>query len=94
MVSALRTNYNITEDSDIIKNYIVDFHKNLFGADRSVRSELSVLSRVILSLVFIEENCTLTTMPLKIEIKDILFSMNQNNASDPDGFGGIFYTFY
>lgn len=39
-------------------------------------------------------NYLLTRIPSHEEIKMVVFSLNQDNAPGPDGFGGVFYKMY
>jgi len=42
-------------------------------------------------LVSSEENMMLIKCPNFLEIKNVVFNLNSNSASGPDGFGGVFY---
>lgn len=39
-------------------------------------------------------NVMLTMLPSSMEIKQVVFNMNLDNAPDPNGFGALFYQTY
>ncbi|KAF9603525.1 hypothetical protein IFM89_036798 [Coptis chinensis] len=49
------------------------------------------MMNLIPNLVTVEDNATLSAMPTKDEVRDVVFAMDANSAPGPDGFQGIFY---
>jgi len=46
------------------------------------------------NLVNDQTNNLITLMPSEIEIHDVVYALNKDGASGPDGFGAIFYHTY
>lgn len=45
----------------------------------------------ILALIYEEDNLEMGTMPVVEEVKRVVFSLNADSASGPDGFSGQFF---
>ena len=73
--------------------HIINHFQSTFTvANNCIRNDL--ISKTIPSLVSVDENRMLLWVPHREEIKDALFSLNEDVAPGPDGFGGHFYQIY
>lgn len=76
-----------------IENHILDFYKGLFTTDNNCQCN-DLISRIIPNIVSAEDNIMLTNLPSKEEVKNVVFSKNNDGAPGPDGFNGHFYQRY
>ena len=54
--------------------------------------DYSLVVDIVPSLVALEDNLTLTRMPLVDEIRVVIFDMDPFSSPGPDGFTGRFFT--
>jgi len=94
-IHRLRIDNEVTEDSKLIGDHILDFYKNLYAKSISNVSDTSnmedFIGYYIPELVSSEENMMLIKCPEFLVIKTVVFNLNGNSAPGPDGFGGVFY---
>ena len=85
----------VTRDPKLIEEHILDFYKTLYA--ESISHDLDIdnmedfIGTYIPPMVSSEENMMLIKCPNFLEIKNVVFNLNSNSASGPDGFGGVFY---
>ena len=75
----------------------MDFYTKLYAESISNVQDTSnmddFIGTYIYELVSSEENMMLIKCPEFMEIKNVVFNLNGNNAPGPDGFGGVFLSF-
>jgi len=92
-IHRLQIDNEVIEDPKLIEDHILDF----FFYAESISNVLDIsnmkdfIGTYILELDSYEENMMLIKCPDFLEIKNVVSNLNGNNASGPDGFGGIFY---
>ncbi|KAL6182579.1 hypothetical protein ACLB2K_043998 [Fragaria x ananassa] len=89
-ITLLRDGDQVLQDPHYIQNHIVDYYKNLF-TKHAEYEDSGLVSKVIHSMVTLEENTMLTSVPLSEEIWAAVKSMDPDSASGPDGFNGYFF---
>lgn len=72
----------------------MNLYQNLFIANVSFLQDFSLVENFIPKLVDDDMNAFLTLLPSLDEIKVAVFSLNNDSAPGPDGFGETFYQFY
>lgn len=90
----LRNGYEILTDPEKIALHMVDYFKILFVAKISLMQNLSLVESSIPCLVNADMNTLLTLLPSPDEIKDDVFSLNNDIAPGPHSFGAYFYQTY
>jgi len=94
-IHRLQIGNEVTEDPKLIEDHILDFYKNLYAESISNVSDTSnmedLIGCYIPELVSSAENMMLIKCSDFLEIKTVIFNLNGNSASGPDGFGGVFY---
>ena len=88
---SLVINNSLVMDDSTIDAHVIDYFSTLFTAPTLAFRDYSFVREVIPTLVHDEDNCLLLRVPLDLEIKDIVFGMDQNSAPGPDGFSGVFF---
>jgi hypothetical protein len=79
----------ITTDEEL-ELFIVEYFKSIFCGDNSCTAN-NMIQNCIPSLVSLEDNRLLTSIPSADEVKSAVFTMNGDGAPGPDGFSGFFY---
>ena len=94
-IHRLRIDNEVTEDSKLIKDHILDFYKNIYVESISNVPDTSnmedFISSYIHELISSKENTMLIKCPFFLEIKTVVFNLNGNSAPGPNSFGGVFY---
>lgn len=80
----------ILDSVPAIESHIVDYFSSLDSLNSS-SVDNGLVEQVIPSLVSSDDNSMLTNLPSMEEVRNAVFSMNNNSAPDPDGFGSCFY---
>jgi len=97
-IHRLRIDNEVIEDSKLIEDHILDFYTNLYAESISnvqdTRNMKDFIITYILELVSSDENMILIKCPEFLEIKNVVFNLNDNSVPGPDSFGGIFYHSY
>lgn len=82
----------ITEPIDI-EVHVFNYFTSIFSVDNNcVQNDM--LDRCVPCLVSDEDSHNLLRLPLRNEIKDAVFDLNEDGAPGPDDFGGHFYHTY
>lgn len=82
----------MVDDSEVIASHVVEFYKALFNVDQSMfYPNFSVMDDFILSLVIMDDNAMLYTIPTSKAIKCTLFKMDASSAPILDGFSSMVY---
>jgi len=94
-INCLRIDNEVIEDPKLINDHILDFYKNLYAESISNVQDTNnmecFIGTYISELVSSEDNMMLNKCPDFLEIKNVVFNLNGNNALGPNGFDGIFY---
>lgn len=78
-------------DREGIQNVICNYYKQLFGKQTEKKVTMGVNTWGRSGRLTEEDNMLLTRPFTEEEIKEAVFSMKENSAPGPDGFGVIFY---
>lgn len=76
----------------VMANLAVNYFTSFFYFANGVHS--SDLIDIISSLVIDPMNTILSSIPSSYETKAVVFGLKKESASDPNGFGGIFFQTY
>ncbi|KAI5421141.1 hypothetical protein KIW84_044836 [Lathyrus oleraceus] len=80
-------------DGDRHTRHTLNHYQNLFSA-KNVLQGNNLINDAIPHLMDDYVNRTITLAPSPEEIKNVVFSLNKDNALAPDGFDGFFYQTY
>ena len=80
----------MVSDDLAIQDYIIQFYTNLFSAPK-VDRDFSKVKDLISHLVSHADNILLLKVPLDLEIKEVVFSMDPHSALGLDRFTSLFY---
>ncbi|KAG5615181.1 hypothetical protein H5410_015005 [Solanum commersonii] len=80
---------NWVEGTTQVADAAVNFFTNLFKAEPTEKD--SNIFNLVERFVTIKDNNNLNSLPTLQEIKDTVFSIDSDNASEPDGLNGKFY---
>lgn len=92
-LSLLKLGESILYSTNAIESHVVDYFSSLYSVN-SACVDNGLVEQVIPSLVSIDDNSMLTNLPSMEEVRNAVFSMNNNSALGPDGFGSCFYQTY
>ncbi|XP_019451901.1 PREDICTED: uncharacterized protein LOC109354000 [Lupinus angustifolius] len=92
-MSLIKSGDVLLTDHDAIGSHVLDYYTNLFASPNFVTSK-NLIQEVIPSLVNEADNLMISSIPSDVEIKSVVFDMNEDSAHGPDGYGGegSFYT--
>ena len=89
-ISILKNGDEILSTTEAIESHVLNYFNNIFAVSESYE-ENDLPDRLIPSLVTLEDNTMLTTVPSSDEVKRAVFDLNGDSAPGPDGFSGHFY---
>lgn len=91
-ISKLKKDEDILQSVVDIENDIICYYSSLFGSDNAC-SNNGLIEEVISPLVPAKDNIMLTNLTSE-EVRDVVFALNSDGASSPNGFGAFFYQKY
>jgi len=94
-IHRLRIDNVVIENPKLIEDHILYFYRNIYD-DYNPNTQTTgnmedFIGTYIPAMVSFKKNIMLIKCPGYLEIKNVVFNLNGNNASGPDGFGGVFY---
>lgn len=89
-ISLLRNGNETMTGLEQIDLHTVDYFKNLFATNVYLMQDFSLVDSIIHCLVNAEMNTLLTLLPSLDEIKDVVFSLNNDSASGSRQFRRVF----
>lgn len=92
--SMLKNEDNLVTDRKEIADCSVNYFQTLFSPNYSILQDLKMVDDTISSLVDDIMNAILTMIHSLEEIFDVVFSLNKDNAPDPNGVEAVFYLTY
>jgi len=92
-ISSIRIEEEIVTDPQRISNHIVNYYKHLFSSN-FVLQDLLLVNEVIPKIIEDHTNNLLTMLLSIEEIKVAVFSLNNEGAPSPGGFGASFFHHY
>ncbi|XP_019455087.1 PREDICTED: uncharacterized protein LOC109356210 [Lupinus angustifolius] len=90
-MSLIKSGDELLTNHDAKASHVLDYYTNLFASPNFVTSN-NLIQEVISSLVNEADNLMISSIPTDVEIKSVVFYMNEDSALGPDGYGGSFYT--
>ncbi|KAI5435506.1 hypothetical protein KIW84_022072 [Lathyrus oleraceus] len=93
-LSMLKNEDNLVTDRKEIADCSVNYFQILFSPDYSILQDLKMVDDTISSLVDDIMNAILTMIHSLEEIFYVVFSLNKDNAPDPNGVEAVFYLTY
>lgn len=73
-----------------LEQQVLQYFSNIYASENNCTPN-DLIRRTIPSLVSPEDNCFLTNIPTREEVKEAVFNMHGEGAPGPDGFGGLFF---
>lgn len=89
----MKINGDICLDQSLIVDHVVSCYEDLYSS-RGVEGNYDDLLDPIPSLVTVADNEYLTAVPTADEVKAAVFSLDPSSAPAPDGYTGVFFTFF
>ncbi|XP_019432511.1 PREDICTED: uncharacterized protein LOC109339510 [Lupinus angustifolius] len=90
-MSLIKSGDVLLTDHDVIASHVLDYYTNIFASPNFVTPN-NLIQEVIPSLVNEADNLMISSIPTDVEIKSVVFDMNEDSAPGPDGYRGSFYT--
>ncbi|XP_019435980.1 PREDICTED: uncharacterized protein LOC109342436 [Lupinus angustifolius] len=90
-MSLFKSREELLTDYDVIAFHVLDYYTTLF-ASPNLFSSINLIQEVIPSLITEADNLMISSIPSDVEIKGVVFDMNEDSALGHDGYGGSFYT--
>lgn len=94
LIHSLKVENQVAPDKEQISNHVVEHFQNHFLNHSSILQEFSLVEEVIPNLVNDQTNDVLTILYTMEETYNVVFNMEKDSASGPNGFGIYFYHTY
>lgn len=79
------------ENSNVIVSHVVAYYFQLYSISSVNQVKLEALCNLIPSVISVEDNDMLTTIPGANEIKDAVFELDPDSSPGPNGYTSSFF---